>query len=63
MVDPNFAEFYNWLQHRNRRRKTVSGAVAGMAAGAGMGGAKVGTNRDGIYQAAIHHVLYFNKVT
>ena len=39
--DPNFAEFSNWLEHHKRRRTTVSGAMAGMAAGAGMGGAKV----------------------
>ena len=39
--DPNFSEFCNWLDHHKWRRTTVSGAMAGMAAGAGMGGAKV----------------------
>ena len=40
-ADPNFAEFCDWLEHHKWRRSTVTGAVAGMAAGAGMVGAKV----------------------
>ena len=43
-ADPNFAEFCDWLEHHKWRRSTVTGAVAGMAAGAGMVGAKVNTN-------------------
>ena len=42
-ADPNFAEFCDWLEHHKWRRSTVTGAVAGMAAGAGMVGAKVST--------------------
>ena len=44
VADPHFAEFCNWLNHHKWRRTTVSGAMAGMAAGAGMGGAKVIVN-------------------
>ena len=44
VADPNFAEFCNWLDHHKWRRTTVSGAMAGMAAGAGMGGAKVSSS-------------------
>ena len=43
-ADPNFAEFCDWLEHHKWRRSTVTGAVAGMAAGAGMVGAKVLTD-------------------
>ena len=43
-ADPNFAEFCDWLEHHKWRRSTVTGAVAGMAAGAGMVGAKVSSN-------------------
>ena len=46
-ADPNFAEFCDWLEHHKWRRSTVTGAVAGMAAGAGMVGAKVSTTIKG----------------
>ena len=42
-ADPNFAEFCDWLEHHKWRRSTVTGAVTGMAVGAGMVGAKVST--------------------